>query len=209
MSRTILNPEYANDLNGLFDGSGSTSVSASSFVVTGNGATSVPSISTNSSNNLVVSTASNSGLTISSPDGNTTIIPESGYLAVSANLQVPTLLISGNGSTSTPILSTTSSNNVVVSTASGTGLTLSNPSGAVNFIPQVGYLAVSGVLDASTFQVSGNGTTSKPTITTNSGNNLVVSTVNNSGITISTPQGNGTLSVNSSGQLTWNTVVIS
>ena len=76
MARTILDPQYANDLNGLFDGTGTintSSIDANVVSISGNGSTSAPYLSTNSLNNLVVSTATGSGLTLSTPAGSTTI----------------------------------------------------------------------------------------------------------------------------------------
>ena len=212
MSRTILDPQYANDLTGLFNGTTAIDVStidANVVSISGSGSTSAPSLSTNSANNLVVSTTPTSGLTISNANGNTTLQQEVGYLECSSTLDAPILQISGGGATTKPFISTNSANSFVVSTATGAGLTLSNASGAFGLVPQPGYLASSGTLDAPIIQISGGGATVKPFISTNSANNFVVSTPNSSGITISTPAGNGTLSVNSSNQLLWNGAVIS
>ena len=109
----------------------------------------------------------------------------------------------GGSTTSKPALSTNSANNMVVSTATGAGLTLSSNNGGVcSFIPQVGYLAVSETIDVDTLQLSGNGATTKPFLSTNSANNCVISTGVNAGLTLSNTTtdvslipGNGYLSI--------------
>ena len=175
----------------------------------GGSVTSKPSLSTNSVNNLVVSTVSASGLTLSNPNGNTTLQQEVGYLECSSTLDAPIFQVSGGGATTKPYLSSNSANNCVVSTATGAGLTLSNGSGAFSLTPEAGYLASSGSLEVPQLQLTGSGSTFPPYLSTNSANNLVCSVSAGSGFTISSALGNGTLTVNGSNHLLWNGVPIS
>ena len=175
----------------------------------GNGSTATPYLNTNAGNGLVLSTPSGTGLTFSTPSGGGSIVAGAGFLVASEEFKAPSFLISGNGSTVNPSISTNSNNSLVLAVQSGTGVSIVSGLGGANLTPQSGYLAISETVDCPTFQVSGGGATTKPTLSANSANNLVVSFPNGSGITISSPQGNGTLTVNSSNQLLWNGVVIS
>ena len=129
MSRTILDPQYANDLNGIFNGTGE--IDTNVVVLSGSGSTSSPYLSTNSGNNMVVSTATGSGLTLSTPVGSTTISSNANNsLVVGGTISTTEVIISGGGATDEPYFSTNSGNNMVVSTATGSGLTLSTPAGS-------------------------------------------------------------------------------
>jgi hypothetical protein len=191
-----------------------TSVVTDTVVITGGGSTSSTALSTNSGNGLVVSTASNAGLSLSSPLGGFSIIARSGYAEITEEVQVPsivtdTVVITGGGSASSTALSTNSGNGLVISTASNAGLSLSSPLGGCLLTTQPGYLSISETIDVPIIQISGGGATTKPIIGSNVANNLVISTASGVGLTLSSPLGNGTLSVNSSNQLLWNDVVIS
>jgi len=169
MSRTILDPQYANSLNGLFDGTTPIDVSsivATSVSLTGNGSTVSSSLSTNTGNNMVVSTPSGSGITLSNGAGATTISSTGGgAITVGGSITTSGVYVNGNQSTVSPSLSTNIDNNMVVSTPSGSGITLSTNAGATTISSTgAGELTVGGSVVAE--------------------NALTVGTVNPAGIVI-------------------------
>jgi hypothetical protein len=114
MSRTILNPEYANDLNGLFDGSGSIdSGSITATSITGSTISSLTSLNAigniNGANLAVVNVAGTGNLTI----GGTAVM---GGNITGANLSVVGIVASGSA---TVAGSMTASGNVVGANVSG------------------------------------------------------------------------------------------
>jgi len=252
--RTILNPANANALNNLFNGTGTTTITATTVFLSGNGATDPPNLSSGVSNNVIISSPDGSGLElntlagsvvlsagasgltvdsaifldnngatdppnissgvsnnviISSPDGsglelNTTagsVVLSAGSSGLSIN---EAILLDNNGATNPPNISSNSTNNLVLSCPNGSGIEINTVLLSISLINN--NLGLS--LDQPLY-LNNSGTTNAPNLSSNSTNNLVLSCPNSAGLTISTPQGNGTLSVNSSSQLTWNGVVIS
>jgi hypothetical protein len=164
MSRTILDPQYANSLNGLFDGTTPIDVSsivATSVSLTGNESTVSPSLSTNSGNNMVVSTPSGSGITLSSGAGATTISSTGGgAITVGGSITTSGVYVNGSESTVSPSISTNIGNNMVVSTPTGSGITLSSGAGATTISSTGGGAITVGGSVSSTEYIITNGTDS-------------------------------------------------
>jgi len=73
------------------------SITSTEFILDGNGSTNNPTITTNAGNNFVVSTASNSGLTISSTSGNATFTPGASGVSVNNGITASTFTTSVGG----------------------------------------------------------------------------------------------------------------
>jgi hypothetical protein len=128
MSRTILNPEYANDLNGLFDGAGTSNISAGTFTTTIGGTSTFDAV-----------------LMAGDCTCNTTITSTA-------------FILDGNGSTDTPTITTNVASNLVLSTVADSGITLSSPSGSATFTPGASGVSVDNSITAATFTTSVAGT---------------------------------------------------
>jgi hypothetical protein len=167
-------------------------------------------------NSLTISNSTDSDASGYVP-ASTVVNPTSIYSNVITTTEVA---FTGSGSTSTPYITTNAGNGFVLSSASGTGVTLSTPAGGVDLIatapnvlavdgtinstalgiinganvvglscPSPATLEVSGTIITTEVDFTGNGSTSSTYINTNAGNGLVVSTESGAGITLSTPAG--------------------
>ena len=234
MSRTILDPQYANDLNGLFDGSGaistgtidtsflaaSASVTSPSFGVVGSPSTTFTNLTCPAGNTLAIGNgsgagASNGTLDVGDINASGIITSEVGGGISSASYGVY------NSTTTTSFINLTCPNSNILAIGNGSGASASNGDLLCNDI------GVSGVITCATtgsivspslaFYVD---TTTNFVNLTGSGNVLSVGnssgvvgasngTVRCSSIVLSANGSTGTLSVNSAGALTWNNVVIS
>ena len=216
MSRTILNPEYANDLNGLFDGTGTIDTGSISTTGTINATGAV------TTTQLVLPC----GVINGTDGGGFNITPDNGILnlfdgssSVSLECNGNNSLVVGNGTT-TGIITTSQ---VILPASSLTGI----DGGGLNILPDNGTMnlfngssSVPLLCNGNNSLVVGNGTTTGAITTTQltlacgtingtAGSNFNFNVGTGSGIAIISPSGEGTLSVNSSNQLLWNGVVIS
>lgn len=216
MSRTILNPEYANDLNGLFDGTGTIDTGSISTTGTINATGAV------TTTQLVL----DCGIINGGDGGGFNMISDNGIVNIF------------NGSSSVP-LECSNDNQLTVGDGTTTGVIITSQltlpcadfsgisGGGLNIIPDNGTMnlfngssSVPLLCNGNNSLVVGNGTTtgaittSQITLACGTINGLSDSNFNfnvgtGSGIAILSPSGEGTLSVNSSNQLLWNGVVIS
>jgi hypothetical protein len=174
-------------------------ITATTFFLSGNGATNPPNLSSGTSNNVIISSPNDSGLQLNTLAGSVVLSAGSDGLSINE-----AIVLDMNGATNAPNISSNSTNDFVVSCPNGSGIEINTPAISISLLNNNLGLSLDQPLYLNTA-----GTTNAPNISSNSTNNVIVSCPNNSGLTISTPQGNGTLSVNSSNQLTWNGVVIS
>jgi hypothetical protein len=211
MSRTILNPEYANDLNGLFDGSGTIdtgAIDASNITAT----TEVTTPQVVFPFGTINGTAG--GACNITSDG-LALFNASGDVIVLSVPSVNTLTV-GDGTT-TGIINTSQ---LILASTSFTGTS----GGSLNILPDNGSIAlfnsssnVSLTCVGSDSLTIGTGTTTGiintsqlalpcGSLSGTAGGSL---NVNTAGISLFNGSVSGTLYMNSSGQLTWNGVVIS
>jgi len=182
-------------------------------------------------NSLTISNSTDSDASGYVP-ASTVVNPTSIYSNVITTTEVA---FTGSGSTSTPYITTNAGNGFVLSSASGTGVTLSTPAGGVDLIatapnvlavdgtinstalgiinganvvglscPSPATLEVSGTIITTEVDFTGNGSTSSTYINTNAGNGLVVSTESGAGITLSTPAGGVSFQADAGNVLTVN-----
>jgi len=177
----------------------SPTITATTVFLSGNGATNPPNLSSGTSNNVIISSPNNSGLELNTLAGS--VILSAGSSGLSIN---EAILLNNSGTTNAPNISSNSTNDFIVSCPNGSGIEINTPLLSISLLNN--NLGLS--LDQPLY-LNNSGTTNAPNLSSNSTNNLVLSCPNSAGLTISTPQGNGTLSVNSSSQLLWNGVVIS
>ena len=218
MSRTILNPEYANDLNGLFDGTGAIDTAT----ITTTGTINATGAVTTTQLVLPCGTINGDdagGFNFISDNGTINIF--NGSSSVSLDCSSSNELTVGNGTTTGSIV--TSQLNLPSSSFTG------NSGGGLNITPSNGTIQIFNgsssvplVCSGSNSLLVGNGSTTGAITTTqlvlncgtisgNAGSNFNFNVSSGFGITIinTNGSGQGTLTVNSSNQLLWNGVVIS
>lgn len=204
--RTILSPQNANALNGLFNGSGSPSVSSitattvrSGTVFLTNGASQPPNLSSDASNNVILSSPNNCGLELNTPAGTVILSATSSGLSVNEPI-----FLNNNGATNPPNISSGLNNNIIFSCPNGSGIEINTALKGISLLNNNTGLEINAPI-----YLNNPGTTDSPNISSGASNSVIISCPNNSGLTLNTPQGTGTLSVNSIGQLTWNGIPIS
>jgi len=162
-ARTILNPPLINELNDLFNGTGTSDITASTitateFIVDGNSSTVTPTITTNVSSNIVLSTAAASGMTLSSPSGNATFTPGASGVSVNSGITASTFTTSVAGTSTFDNVETTGT------ITCGSGITassfISSLAGTSSFddVETAGSITCGSGITASTFTTSVAGT---------------------------------------------------
>lgn len=164
-----------------------------------NGASQPPNLSSGISNNVILSSPNNCGLELNTPAG--TVILSATSTGLSVNEPI---FLNNNGVTNPPNISSGISNNIICSCPNGSGIEINTLLKGISLLNNNIGLEINAPIFLNT-----PGTTDAPNISSGANNSVIISCPNNSGLTLNTPQGTGTLSVNSIGQLTWNGVVIS
>jgi hypothetical protein len=232
MSRTILNPEYANDLNGLFDGSGtidtraidvasiaaSSNITSPSFGVVGSPSTTFTNLTCSGGNTLAIGNGAGGSASNGILDVGT--VNCAGTVSAGTSVSTPLAGIY-NSTTTTSFINLSCPNSNILAIGNGTGVNAYNGDLLCSDIGASGAItcATTGsiVTPSLAFYVD---TTTNFVNLTGSGNVLSVGnssgtvgasngTVRCSSIVLSANGTTGTLSVNSTGGLTWNGAVIS
>jgi hypothetical protein len=213
-SLTISNAEYSN-VSGYVPSSSSfsstkngTTLSTSTLTTSNiysnsvfltNGASLPPNLSSSASNNVILSSPNNCGLELNTLNGTALLSAVSGGLSINK-----ALVLNMNGATNAPSISSTVSNNIILSCPNGSGIEINTALKGISLLNNNTGLSINAPI-----YLDNAGTTNAPNISSGSSNSVIISCPNNSGLTLSTPQGTGTLSVNSTGGLTWNGIQIS
>jgi hypothetical protein len=175
-ARTILNPPLINELNDLFNGTGVLDLSAINF---NNGNTEAVQISTSDSNDLVITTALNSGIKWTNSTGSA----------------IAQLVLESNNALQTNSSLVIGSTITVGTTALQISSTASSGTGYVNLAASADFpncLMVGENLSTATVYIDSTNTETV-SLGSDTGNNLIITTAPNQGIEFSTGTGSGTI----------------